>query len=164
MSRKKEKDGQNIEKLYTNPANPGSFSGESAFLRSLKNKKINKDDVKKFLQSFEPYTIHKPMRKKFPRRRVVVPRIDHTWQADLVDVSKFSDENEGYKFLLTCIDIFSKYAWVVPLMNKNGKTVTEAFKSIYGQRKCEKLQVDKGSEFYNKDKLKKSKKITFYLI
>ena len=48
MSRKKEKDGQNIEKLYTNPANPGSFSGESAFLRSLKNKKINKDDVKEF--------------------------------------------------------------------------------------------------------------------
>ena len=105
MSHKKEKDGQNIEKLYTNPANPGSFSGEAAFLRSLKNKKINKDDVKKFLQSFEPYTIHKPMRKKFPRRRVVVPRIDHTWQADLVDVSKFSDENDGYKFLLTCIDI-----------------------------------------------------------
>ena len=48
MSRKKETDGKNIEKLYTNPSNPGAFSGAAAFVRSLKNKKINKDDVKKF--------------------------------------------------------------------------------------------------------------------
>jgi hypothetical protein len=109
MSRKKETDGKNIDKLYTNPSNPGVFSGEVAFVRSLKNKKINKDYVKKFLESFEPYTIHKPMRKKFMRRRVVVPQIDHRWQADLVDVSKYADENDGYN-LLTFIDVFSKYA------------------------------------------------------
>jgi hypothetical protein len=69
------------------------------------------------------------------RRRVVVPQIDHTWQADLVDVSKYADENDGYKFLLTCIDVFSKYAWAVPLKNKSGKTVTEAFNNIYGERR-----------------------------
>jgi transposase InsO family protein len=164
MSRRKETDGKNIEKLYTNPSNPGAFSGEAAFVRSLKNKKINKDDVKKFLESFEPYTIYKPICKKFMRRRVVVPQIDHTWQADLVDVSKYADENDGYKFLLTCIDVFSKYAWAVPLKNKSGKTVTEAFNSIYGERKCEKLQVDKGSEFYNKEFLSfcKNNKIAIY--
>ena len=164
MSPKKEKDGKSIEKLYTNPANPGSFSGEAAFVRSLKNKKINKDDIKSFLESFEPYTIHKPMRKNFPRRRVVVPNIDHTWQADLVDVSKYVDENDGNKFLLTCIDVFSKYAWVEPLKNKNGKTVTQAFKRIYGDRKCQKLHVDKGSEFYNKEFLSfcKENKISIY--
>jgi len=164
MSPKKEKDGQSIEKLYTNPANPGSFSGEAAFIRSLKNKKINKDDIKSFLESFEPFTIHKPMRKKFTRRRVVVPNMDHTWQADLVDVSKYADENDGNKFLLTCIDVFSKYAWVEPLINKNGKTVTQAFKKIYGDRKCQKLHVDKGSEFYNKEFLSfcKENKISIY--
>jgi hypothetical protein len=48
MSSKKETDGKNIEKLYTHPSNPGAFSGEAAFVRSLKNKKINKDDVKNF--------------------------------------------------------------------------------------------------------------------
>jgi hypothetical protein len=164
MSDKKEEAGKNIEKLYTNPANPGAFSGQAAFIRSLKNKKINKEDVKKFLQSFEAYTIHKPIRKNFIRRRVIVPRINHTFQADLVDVSKFADENDGFKFLLTCIDVFSKYAWVIPLKNKKGKSVTEAFKKIYEQRKCEKLQVDKGSEFYNKEFLTfcKTNKIQIY--
>ena len=67
------------------------------------------------------------------------------------------------KFLLTCIDVFSKYAWAIPLKNKNGKTVTDAFKKCFqNSRTCEKLQVDKGSEFYNKDFLAfcKSKKIS----
>ena len=154
MSGKMEKVGKNIEKLYTNPSNPGAFSGQAAFIKSLKNKKIDKEDVKNFLQSFEAYTIHKPIRKNFNRRRVIVPRMNHTFQADLVDVSKFSDENDGFKFLLTCLDVFSKYAWVIPLKNKTGKSVTEAFKKIFHQRKCQKLQVDKGSEFYNKEFLK----------
>ena len=58
-----------------------------------------------------------------------------------------------------------KDAWAIPLKNKNGKTVTEAFKKCFNNnRTCEKLQVDKGSEFYNKDFLVfcKSKKITIY--
>ena len=160
-------DGKNtkLEKLYTNPALPGAFSGEAAFIRSLKNKKLNKDDIRNFLSSFEAYSLHNPKRKNFIRRRVIVPKINHTWQADLVDVSKYADENDNHKFLLTCIDVFSKYAWAIPLKNKNGKTVTDAFKKCFqNSRTCEKLQVDKGSEFYNKDFLAfcKSKKITIY--
>ncbi len=63
MSDKMEKVGKNIEKLYTTPSNPGAFSGQAAFIKSLKNKKIDKEDVKNFLQSFEAYTIHKPIGK-----------------------------------------------------------------------------------------------------
>jgi len=140
-----------LENLYTNPLNPGSFAGKSAFLRSLRNKKIKPNLIRKFLASFEAYTIHRPKKKKFSRRKVVVPGIDHTWQADLVDLSRYAEENDAYKFILTCIDVFSKYAWAIPLKNKNGKTVLEAFKKIFKKRKCKKLQVDKGSEFYNKD-------------
>ena len=63
----------------------------------------------------------------------------------------FSKHNEGYTFLLLVIDIFSKYGWVVPLKNKEGKTVAEALKTIFKKRKPEKLWTDKGREFYNKD-------------
>ena len=60
----------------------------------------------------------------------------------------FSKHNDGVTFLLLVIDIFSKYGWVIPLKNKEGKTVAEALKTIF---KPEKLWTDKGKEFYNKD-------------
>ena len=62
-----------------------------------------------------------------------------------------SDYNDGVTFLLLVIDIFSKYGWVIPLKDKKGKTVAEALKNIFEERKPEKLWTDKGTEFYNKD-------------
>ena len=63
-------------------------------------------------------------------------------------ISKF---NKGFRFLLCVIDIFSKYAWVVPLKDKKGITITNAFQKILKEsnRKTNKIWVDKGSEFYN---------------
>ena len=63
----------------------------------------------------------------------------------------FSDHNDGVTFLLLVIDIFSKYGWIIPLKNKEGKTVAEALKTIFEERKPEKLWTDKGTEFHNKD-------------
>ncbi len=76
---------------------------------------------------------------------------DVQFQADLVDMSAHSKENDNIKFLLTCIDVFSKYAWARPLKNKTGKEVTKAFDSILKEnRVTQKLQTDKGTEFFNK--------------
>ena len=63
-------------------------------------------------------------------------------------ISKF---NKGFRFLLCVIDIFSKYAWVVPLKDKKGITITNAFQKILKEsnRKPNKIWVDKGTEFYN---------------
>ena len=63
----------------------------------------------------------------------------------------FSKYNQGYSFILLVIDIFSKYGWIIPLKNKEGKTVASALKKIFKERKPEKMWVDKGKEFYNKD-------------
>ena len=60
--------------------------------------------------------------------------------------------NKGYKFLLTCIDVFFKFAWVVPLKNKSGEALVEGFQSILDLRQSpEKLQTDKGTEFLNRN-------------
>ena len=73
--------------------------------------------------------------------------------------------NKGYKFLLTCIDVFSKFAWVVPLKNKSGETLVNGFQSIldFG-RSPEKLQTDKGTEFLNRNfqSFLKEKNIHFF--
>ena len=95
--------------------------------------------------------LHKPVKRKFNKRRVLVSGIDKIWAADLADMTALSKDNEGVNFLLLVIDIFSKYGWIVPLKNKKGETVANALKTIFKERKPEKLWTDKGREFYNKD-------------
>ena len=96
--------------------------------------------------------LHKPIRRKFKTRKVIVNHIDEIWSADLVFMDKLSKWNKGFKYLLTVIDVFSKFAWVIPLKDKKGSSITTAFADIIKKykRKPEYLWVDKGSEFYNK--------------
>ncbi len=78
------------------------------------------------------------------------------FQADLVNMSAHSKENYNIKILLTCIDVFSKYAFARPLKNKTGKEVTKVFESILKENHVpQKLQTDKGTEFFNKHLMKK---------
>ena len=94
--------------------------------------------------------LHKGIRRKFPRRRVISNEIDKIWSADLVDMQAFSRYNSGIKYLVNVIDVFSKYAWSIPVKNKTGIEITNAFKQIIKNRKPKMLWVDQGSEFYNK--------------
>ena len=96
--------------------------------------------------------MHKQRRVHFPRRRVVVHAIDDIWSADLVDMQKFAKYNKGTRFLLTVIDLFSRYAWVRPLKDKTGVAVRDAFRDIVqtSGRKPRRLWVDEGKEFYNR--------------
>ena len=95
--------------------------------------------------------LHKSVRRKFKRRRVLVNCIDKIWAADLADMQAFTKFNRGIKYLLAVIDVFSKYGWLIPLKDKTGKSVASALKTIFKERKPEKMWVDKGKEFYNKD-------------
>ena len=65
--------------------------------------------------------LYKPVTRKFRRRRVNVNGIDEVWAADLIDMHSFSKDNKGIKYLLTVIDIFSKFVWIVPLKRKTGQ-------------------------------------------
>ena len=102
--------------------------------------------------------VFSPQITKFRRERIIPLYKDETWSADLIDNSSLSKYNNNYKFILTVIDIFTKYAWAIPLRNKTGLSITNCFKIVIGEspqggsesRKPEKLWVDRGSEFYNK--------------
>ena len=102
--------------------------------------------------------VFSPQITKFERQRIIPLYKDETWSADLIDKSSLSKYNNNYKFILTVIDIFTKYAWAIPLKNKSGLSITNGFKIVLSEhslggsepRKPEKLWVDRGSEFYNK--------------
>ena len=95
---------------------------------------------------------HKPIIRKLKRREVYSAFKDNIWPADLADMQLISKFNKGFRFLLCVIDIYSKYAWVVPLKDKKGISIANAFQSILkkSNRKPNKIWVDKGSEFYNR--------------
>ena len=78
--------------------------------------------------------LHKPIKRKFPRRSMKGFSKDEIWCADLVDMQAFSSFNKGFKYILTVIDIFSKYVWVIPIKDKTATSVTKAFEKIISDR------------------------------
>ena len=75
---------------------------------------------------------------------------DNIWGVDLADMQLLSKFNKGFKYLLCAIDLFSKYAWVVPIKDKKGTSIVSAFKKIISkEKKPNKKWADQSSEFYN---------------
>ena len=95
--------------------------------------------------------LHKPIIKKFDKRKVYSQFKDDIWGVDLADMQSLSRQNKGIKYLLRVIDLYSKYAFVIPLKDKKGISFINAFDKIIKQpeRKPNKIWVDQGSEFYN---------------
>ena len=91
--------------------------------------------------------------KNFIKRKVYSQFKDNIWGVDLADMQSLSRKNKGIKYLLCVIDLFSKYAFVAPLKDKKGTSITNAFDKIIKQsgKKANKIWVDQGSEFYNRD-------------
>lgn len=160
-----------LNKIYYNPKHPASFSGINKLYKEIKKSKplgkyVTLNIIKSWLSKQKTYTLHKPIKRKFKRRKTISAGIDYQWQADLADLQKYSKDNNNYRYLLCVIDVFSKYAWVIPIKNKTGQILIEAFESILkkSNRIPKSLQTDKGSEFKNKyfQKFLKEKNIHFF--
>ena len=156
-----------LREIYYDASHPAGYGSVRSLYVAARKKgiKVTVKTLTKWLQHQDTYTLHKPARKKFRRNRVVVFGKDDQWEADLVDVSSLSRQNKGYKFFLTCIDVLSKFAWVIVLKNKKGATLVKAFKKILSSgRTPVRLFTDKGTEFTNRafQKLLKTKSIHYF--
>lgn len=141
-----------LENLYYNPETGYASVNELYDRASKLDRNIKLANVKKWLSQQPTYTLHKYAKKRFERNKVLVSGIDEQWQMDLVDLQSLSKQNNGYKFLLTCIDVFSKFAWAIPIKNKTSGSIIEAFdKILLSKRTPQKIQTDAGTEFLNKD-------------
>ena len=108
-------------------------------------------DMTKSSSSILANELHKPIIKKFDKRKVYSQFKNNIWGVDLTDMQSLSRKNKGIKYLLCVIDLYSKYAFVVPLKDKKGISIVNAFNKIVKQsnRKPNKIWVDQGGEFYN---------------
>ena len=137
-----------MDSVYFNAAEAGSFGGINPLARYSKN---SVKHVKNWLSSQDVYTLHKPIRHRFPRRKTYSKGICDLFQADLVDMQSLARQNDNYRFILTVIDVFTKMAYAEPLKDKRGASIIEALKSVLSKTSMPVrfLQTDRGSEFLN---------------
>lgn len=139
-----------ILSTYYDPASSGSLGS----IQRVKNNipQYSLSEIKKVLQSQSTYTKFKPANHKFTRRKYNIHTKNYLWQSDLIVLNKYAKINLNYKYIVTCIDCFSKKGFAVPIKNKTGADVVAAFKEILSQAKSKPkfLQCDLGKEYYNK--------------
>ena len=135
-------------------AEPSSLERMGSGFKKLKN-------TTKSNSSILADELHKPIIKKFDKRKVYSQFKDNIWGVDLADMQSLSRKNKGIKYLLCAIDLYSKYAFVIPLKDKKGISIVNAFNKIIKQSnrrakgtsaqhvKPNKIWVDQGGEFYN---------------
>jgi hypothetical protein len=143
-----------LHSLYYAAGDPGSYGGINRLYDRAKELGIpaTRKKVKEFLTNQLAYSIHKPTRHKFTRNHTYTSDIDKQWQADLADMQTLADQNDGNRYILTCIDVLSRYAWAIPIKSKSGKDVLSGIKRMFKQarpRKPKLFQTDKGTEFFN---------------
>ena len=146
-----------LEYLYLGDDSPYALSGNTqSLLEAGRSLGIPQKTTLRYLQGEPTYTLHRPRRVRFPRSKTVVdPNVDSTWQADLVEMQdrQLIAANQRTRYLLTIIDVLSKYAWVVGLKSKRGTAVRDALRYVlesHPDRRPTYLQTDQGKEFYNK--------------
>ena len=121
---------ENLNELYYDARRADNYGSAEGLKRqsTLKN-------VEGFLRKQDAYTVHRNLKRRFKRCKTYVTGIDHLWQIDLVDLSSLAHSNGGYRYLLTCIDVFSKYGRVAVSKTKSATTVRDAFESMIQETK-----------------------------
>ncbi len=145
---------EELEKLYLSPSKPSSLGGIDRLWKEARKTipGLKRKQVVEFLQTQYAYTRHKAKKTKFVKRKVIAVDINDVYQMDLVDLQKFSEFNDDFKYLLTAIDCFSRYAFAIPLKSKKPKEVIEAISIIFKEYGIpQKVFTDKGSEFLGRE-------------
>jgi transposase InsO family protein len=154
---------QELANVYYDPVQPEGYAGGVRL-----KKRFPQHDVKQWLGKQTTYTLHKPMRRSFPTRKYKTSGPNELWQMDLMEMIPYARINKGYKYILTCIDVFSRFARAEPLKSKDSKSVATALISMFKSSNDipRYIQTDLGKEFYNKEvqKVFKDRKIKHYSV
>ena len=140
-----------LKQIYFNPLNPASFQGPQKLYHYVKkDKKFNLShaQINNWLQKQESFSRNKKLLRNFNRRRVIVGGINDQFEIDLASFVPYARYNQNYQYLLAVIDVFSRYAWVVPIKNKTSKYVIQELEKIFNSgRRPLRIRSDAGAEF-----------------
>lgn len=159
-----------LENTYNKPGKPGAFRSALVLQKVLKNEHglhISRQKIQNWLEQQHTYTRHRNRRLRFKRNPVIATHANNNWQCDIGFLDKYSKFNKGYSNFLACIDVLSKKGYAEPMKSKDMHSTSKAFSEILKKahpNKPEKLQTDKGKEFYNQliAKILKENNIVLY--
>jgi transposase InsO family protein len=147
-----------LKDIFYSLSSPAAYAGINSVYNEAKKhiQNISRDQVEEFLQSQSAYTLYKPGRKKFKRLRTVPSGLNTDWQADLAILDTLHKNNDGYKYLLVCIDVLSRKIYATGVKSKSPRHMVEGFDKIFEKAKTRplKLYTDRGIEFQAKAMLK----------
>ena len=158
-----------LERIYGDLSLPAGLGSIRALYREGRKriKNLTLRDVKAFLQGNRTYTLHKPILKRFPRRKILAPKPRVILICDLGDFSALQKHNRGVKYIMFCLDVFSRYLQVASLTSKSSLNSLKALKTMIESEQFKgvsRLFTDLGTEFYNQQvkKYLSSKRVTLY--
>ena len=146
---------QELRDIYYNPSK-GYQSAKKLYQKEKeKGLGISRKMVKEWLKTQDTYTRYKPIVRKHKHLKSLVKNLEDQMQMDLVDMGKYGSKNKGYRWILTAIEILSRFAFTIPVYRRDTKNMTKAvnilldsFKKRFG-RYPNVVQFDEGKEFYN---------------
>jgi len=142
---------------YYNNNSPALFAGVDAVYNEARRHfpAISKKDVIDWLQKQHTYTLSRPAVRKFPRLRTIPTGLNTDWQADLTMFNALKDYNDGYKYILVCVDVLSRMIYAEPVMEKSAAHMRPAFDRIFARAGTLpwKLFTDRGVEFESREML-----------
>ena len=143
-----------LDKIYYDASSGGGFSSPLTLLKEVKRRgyyrNLGIQRIKNYLLHQNTYSLYKPARNRFPTPPVHVTRFNIQMDMDLMDMSRYQSDNDGVRYLLSAICVFSKQAYLEPLMTKEGPEVAKAAAKILDARPPggpHVIQTDRGSEF-----------------
>lgn len=136
-----------LERHYYNLNYPESYTTKTALEKRFKGE-IDKEVIDEWAQSQKTITEYAPSRKTFLRRPTVAHKKDSVWAIDTAFFIPLAKYNRGYKYLVICVDVLTKYVRGVPLKTKKPSEVVEGFKKLFKKAKPDIIYADSGSEFY----------------
>src|SRR6266478_527133 len=143
-----------VEDIYHNLNNPASFSSKYHLLKAIRGTKLRKSNVEDFVQRSDTYQLFKPVRKRFPTRKVYARGPMENLQGDLMILSENSAKANKIMGILLLIDVFSKFVFAEPIKSKSTACLTAAFKKIFARLKPRRkpllLQFDKEGAIFSR--------------
>lgn len=142
-----------VKENYLKPGHKSAFSGKTKLYKS-NEKRIKQKEIEKILSSIDSYTRHREFKKPrlFNPYFVRAKRVQI--QCDLIDVQELSRYNDGYKYLVVFLDVFTKKMWIYPVKDKRGKSMADVFTRFLNNdvgKKPEMIFCDRGTELKNRD-------------
>ena len=146
---------QELRNIYYDPSE-GYRSAEKLYQKAKeKGLNVSRKKVRDWLKTQDTYTRYKPIVRKHKYRKTYVKNLADQIQLDLVDMGKYGNRNKGYRWILTAVEILSRYAFAIPVYRKGTESMTKAvsvllenFKKRFGKYP-NFAQFDEGKEFYN---------------